>query len=221
MKIARLACLMSAAIMAMSLLAASAASATEPLFKPASGQSFTGVSGTAIMSVSGNVFKCEKSSSTGAVTSSLLVGNIVVHFLGCVSSGNTKANCTVKSTNTTVEGLILTTTLHGILGLILPSGETGLLLLPISGKRFLTLAENACTVESALTGSIAGLVEPVGKSQTTGTLKFALNASGKNIEKIDLTHGLGLRQPELNFFSGAATLVLTVANTYGVATEIT
>jgi hypothetical protein len=223
MKIARLAGLMFVAIMAMSLVAVSAASATEPLFNPASGQSLTGTSGSAKLSANNGVetVNCEKSSSTGTVTSSLLVGNIVVHFLGCVSSSASKSNCTVKSTNSPAEGLILTTTLHGILGLILPSKETGLLLLPVSGKRFVTLASNACTIETAVTGSVAGLIEPLGKKQLTGKLILAANGSNQAIEEIDLTHGLGSVKPALNAFTSTATETVSEAITFGVETEVT
>jgi hypothetical protein len=225
MKIARLAGLMAIAILAVGLVAASAAFA-EPAFNPASGQTFTATSGEGKLTASNgtNIVKCKKSSSTGNVSSSTLVGGIVVHFLECQSSGNSGSTfCTVKSVGA-AEGLILTQTLHGILGLILPKTGTGvgLLLLPSTAgsKKFVTLAGNACTVETQVTGSVAGEVSPVGVSQTTGTLKLALSGGKQAIKDFDLSSG-GLVKPELTAFSTEATEEITAGITYSVATEVT
>ncbi|MGD1056101.1 MAG: hypothetical protein ABR992_01670, partial [Solirubrobacteraceae bacterium] len=121
MKLARLTGLMLVAIFAMSLIAASAAMAGAPEFKP-TGASITGTSGTAILSANSGAetVTCEKDSTTGTVSSATLAGNILVHFLGCTSTGTGGSNCAVNSPGGG-EGLILTNTLHGILGLVLPS----------------------------------------------------------------------------------------------------
>lgn len=222
MKIARLIGLMLVAVFAMSLVAgASSASALEnPLFNPV-GSSLTGTSGTAKLTANNGTetVTCATSSSTGSITSSLLAGNIFVHFLNCFENGTKGSNCTAKSVGA-AEGLIITNTLHGILGAVLPSGAVGLLLLPSSNAKFVTLASTKCALETAVTGSVAGLVSPTGKLTTKGTLTLALT-SGKNITSIDLTHGLGNKEPELTAFSTAATEEITEALTFGTATEVT
>src|SRR5580698_2088462 len=107
MKIARLAGLMFVAVMAMSLVLVSAASATEPLFSPI-GASVTGDSGLAVLIANNgaDVVDCQKSTSTGTILSSLLIGNVVVHYLECTSSGPTGSNCPVRSPGQ-AEGLLL------------------------------------------------------------------------------------------------------------------
>jgi hypothetical protein len=225
MKIARLSGLLLVAILAMSLLSVATASAGSgnPLFNPAAGQSITGTSGVSTLSaVTGQVITCQKDNATGVVTSSLLAGNVFVHYLECTSKLEASSvACTVKSIGATGKGLILTKELHGILGLLLPSLETGILFLPISGKIFVEIeageGTTKCTPADKVTGSVAGLVTPVGKKQATGEIRF-LNPP---IKAIDLTHGLGLREPELVSFTSTAILEQTENVTFGVETEVT
>jgi hypothetical protein len=224
MKIARLAGLTFVAMLVMGLVAVSAASATEPLFKPV-GATVLGDGGLAVLVVNNgvDVYYCEESHTFGTILNALLIGNVVIHYLGCTSSGATKSNCPVN-TEGSPEGLILTDTLHGILGLILPSKETGLLLLPVKGTAFFTLTENACTVEAAWSGTIAGLVEPLSILTTKGRILFEREPGPGNnpaILDIDLTHGLGLVIPRLVTFGGTATLTQLELLTFSVATEVT
>jgi hypothetical protein len=227
MKIVRLAGLVLLAVAAMSLAAVSSASAAEPLFVPASGQTVTGTSGLSILLANNgtNIIQCKKGVFTGVVASSLLIGKGVVHYLECESSGNGGGTfCPVHSPGAPAENLLITKTLHGILGLILPSRATGILFLPVVGKAFLELAENACTPESNVSGNIAGLVEPTGKSQTTGKVIFEREAGtgiNEEILDIDLTHGLGLVKPQLTAFTTNATLTQLEEVVFGVATEVT
>jgi hypothetical protein len=225
MKIARLACQMLCAIVAISVVAVSSASATEPLFKPV-GAAVTGDSGLAQLIANGGAEKidCLGSTFTGVIQNSLLLGNGRLRYLNCTSSGSGGSNCPIRSSNTTTEGLIITNTLHGILGLILPSKETGILFLPQGGSIFLTLEENACTVLTKVTGNVAGLVEPVGVSSTTGKVIFEKEAGPGNnqaILDIDLTHGLGLVRPAFVLFSTTATLTQLGLVTFSEATEVT
>jgi hypothetical protein len=183
-------------------------------------------SGLSLLISAGWIIACKKDAFTGAkVTSSLLVANIVVHFLEC-ESGPTLAStlkCTsIKTVGGATPGLILTTTLHGILGLILPSEEIGLLVLPVTGKIWFELAktENAagelCSKESKMTGNIVGLIKPVGTHQTTGKLIF----TSPNPEDFDLTHGLGLVEPELDAFSVGVSESTTEEITFTEPTEV-
>jgi hypothetical protein len=226
MKIARLAGLALVAVLAMGLVLVSAASATEPLFVPV-GATLLGDSGlvTLVAANGADVIHCQESHASGTISTSLLLGNVVVHYLECTTSGPGQSNCPVSSTGIANEkGLILTATLHGILGLILPSKEVGLLFLPVKGSTFLSLNANACTVETGVSGSVAGLVEPINTPTTKGRILFEREpGSGNNqaILDIDLTHGLGLVAPRLTFFSTTATLTQLGLVTFSAATEVT
>jgi len=225
MKIARLAGLLVVACLALALLPVVSASAAEPLFSPVSGQSITGTSGVSILTaVTGQSITCLKDTASGAVSSSLLAGKVFVHYLECTSKESAEPACTVKSIGAPEEGLIITKELHGILGIILPSGATGILFLPTSGKIFVELEKanggtgtQKCTPVTKVTGTVAGEVTPTAKKQLTGKIIFPLPV----ITKIDLTHGLGLREPELVAFTGAASLMQEESVTFGEPTEVT
>jgi hypothetical protein len=224
MKIARSAGLVLLS-MAMGLVLVSAASATEPLFNPV-GATVLGDSGLALFRSNNGaeVIHCQESHTFGKILNTLLIGNIVLHYLGCTSSGAGGSNCPVRSSNTTTEGLILTNTLHGILGLILPSKETGILFLPVAGKTFFELEGNGCTIETAVSGSFAGLVEPLNTLTVKSWVLFEREPGPGNnqaILDIDLTHGLGLVAPKWTFFDSTATLTQLELLTFSVATEVT
>jgi hypothetical protein len=225
---ARLGLLLLVAFLAMSLSwVASASAEANPLFAPVNGQGVTGTSGgvSTLLVGSGQRVECQAAMTTGAVASSLLLGAVRIAYLECRAQGKSGGSfCTVKSAGAPREGLILTQELHGILGLILPTLEIGILLLPVSGKVVTELAESkngetTCTPETKITGSFAGLVTPVGKRSTTGKITFPGGA--ESIKKIDLTHGLGLREPELIAFTAGSTLAGEQFITYSEATEVT
>jgi len=206
MKIARLAGMTLVVVMALGLVAASAAFA-EPEFHPV-GAKFTGVSlGNNTLSAAPNSVVCTANTTSGTISSATLVGGVVVTFTGCKSSGEKESNCTVKSVGA-VEGTIVTNTLHGVLGLILPKGTgsgVGLLLLPVEGKKFLVLASNKCTIETSVTGSVAGEANPIGGGLVlSGTLTFQAGAKGESIKDFDLSTG-GLVNPELSAFAAIAS----------------
>jgi hypothetical protein len=223
MKIARLAGLMLVAIFAMSLVAASAASAAGPLFLTSGKPTITGTSTTGVLSTpsAGIKVTCQKDNTTGEVTSTTLAGNVIVHFLECSATKSTE-KCTVKSKGAPLENLIITTTLHGILGLVLPkpaSGtDAGLLLLPTAGKRFVTL-EGSCVPTSAVEGDVAGLIEPVGALSTTGKLVLGVTSAKQNIKEIDLTNSSKV-EPELVAFSGTSTEETSEALTFSAKVEV-
>jgi hypothetical protein len=220
MKIARLVGVMLVAVLAMSLVAASASSAA-PTFKPASG-SLTAKGGTSVLKGGSDTVTCAKNEAAGAISSASLVGPFTIHFLECTSSttGST-AKCSIKNLNGPAEGLIITSTVHGVLGTVLPSGEAGLLILPTSGKVFVTLEKNACTPETKVSGSVAGAVSPTGKSQTTGKLVLkTVGGTGKEeIAKIDTATGLA--EPELVAFTETATETTEDSITFSAPVEVT
>jgi hypothetical protein len=217
MKIIRLAGLALIAIFTVSLAAASGASAT-PSFNPATGKvTINGLAstiGTATESAT-----CETNVVSANIASAMLFGPFVIHFLKCTSSGPTKSGCTVKSTNTSNEGLILTNTLHAVLGLVLPSNLPGILILPTSGKLFVTLAGNECTVEAKVNGSVAGLIFPIKSSQSTGKIIFSTTEGKQEIRDIDTL--AGLIKPELEAFSQTATETTNQDVEFAAPTEIT
>jgi hypothetical protein len=222
MRLVRLAGCLLVAVLAVGLLSVAGASAAEnsnPLFLAASGSpvgaAVTALSGPSTLKVLGIALTCQKDVASGTITSTLLLGKVFVHYLECtiLSSEGGSTRCTIKSVGSEGEGLILTNELHGILGLILSPAplDTGILFLPTSGKILLAFAEASnggvkCSPATKVTGSIAGLITPVGVHSFTGLLVFG-NAFDENIKKIDLTHGLGVVQPELAAFSATASLL--------------
>jgi hypothetical protein len=218
MRIIRLTGLALVAILAVSLAAVSVAAAT-PSFNPANGQSLTVSGGTSTLTSGTEVVTCTSDAISAKIASAMLAGPFVIDFSGCKSAGATKSGCTVSSTNTSNSGLILTTTLHAVLGLALPSNVAGLLILPTSGKRFVTLAGNECTEETRVNGSVAGLITPIGSEQTTGKIVFTAPSGKQEIKDIDTLSGL--IKPELEAFAQTATEVNEQSVTFGEATEVT
>ena len=227
MKIARLAGLMLVAVMALGLVVTSVAAAA-PEFNPSSGVKILGTSGIGKLVANNGTetVTCEKDTSSGEVTSATLAGNILVHFLGCHAVSST-GECTVKSEGAPAENLIITTTLHGLLGLVLGGGtssasDVGLLLLPGSGKRFVTL-EGTCLATDPIqvTGLVAGLIEPVGKSAKTAKLVLATSSGKQAITDIDVSGG-SLVAPKLTAGTTAATEETTeLLNFDGAELEVT
>jgi len=210
MKIVRLAGLVLAAVMALSLLAVSAASA-EPLFNPASG-TFTELSNTATLSAAGNEVICEKSLGPGAIDSPHLI-LIIIHFLNCSGKEVGGSTCSIKSTGT-AAGLILTETLHGILGLILPN-IPAILILPIASATFVTLA-GPCILTTKVTGNVTGEISPVGVSVQTGKVVLGANVNTHFIASLG-----GLTLAKLLAFSTAATEEVSATIDWAQLTEVT
>jgi len=206
MKIIRLAGLAIVAVLAVSLAVASTASAGVYLFSPGSvGATFTGLSLAGVLSGASNIVECKDDVNAGEVANVHLLGPFDIKFTSCTSSSATgEKGCPVHSTGAG-EGEILTTTVHALLGLVLPAvglGLGGLLVLPTSGKVFTTLVANNCTIETKITGSVAGLLED---SQGGHLILEALVLFiPKDIKKIDTLNGLV--EPGLTAFSEEAFL---------------
>jgi hypothetical protein len=210
-KLARLVILAVVSVMAIGLVGASVAAAAGPLFltsvKP---NPFTGTAlGATIFSSpgAGTSISCAQSSSTGEITSTTLAGKLHVHLLECTAKNAKAEHCPAMSAGAPLENLIITTTLHGILGLVLPKPATGsdvgLLLLPTSGTRFVTLL-GSCIVTSTVNGSVAGLDETVGVLSKTGKLFLGVTSEKQNIKEIDLTNSSKV-EPELVAFGATST----------------
>lgn len=147
--------------------------------------------------------------------------NLTLHDTGCesISPAGPRNGCEVNSTGAS-SGLILTTTLHGILGLILPSKLPGLLLLPSSGKTFVTLEKNGCLPEASITGNIVALITPVATKTTKGILNFAVSVSGKD-EITDIDTLAGLITPELTELGAEVALNQKDEVTFEKEVEVT
>jgi len=228
MKFSRLAGLVLVAVAAMSFAVVSSASAfsSNPLFSPANNQTVRSVGeGNAVLKAAGNTITCTSHQTiSGNVSTALLIGNVVIHYLGCTITEATKTGLTGCPANSAGQtgGLILTKTLHGILGLLLPQNVTGILFLPVANKEFVNLPKTEkegkeCTPETTVEGTVAAEVSPVGSKQTTG--KLVTEAVAK--QAIDLTHGLGTVTAKLTAYTETGTQAQTDAVTFGEATEVT
>jgi hypothetical protein len=207
------------AILAMGLAVASVASAA-PEFTP-TGATVTGTSGVSVLTAGTNIVTCQKDTlGGGKVTSATLVGGITVHYLECVGKSST-GTCPVMSPGAPAENLILTNTLHGVLGLILPETGSGvaLVLLPLE-LGFVTLL-GSCITKTTVEGDVAGEVSPVGKSVETGTVTLAVPSGKQAIKDVDLSTG-GLIAPKLSAFGvTTATEETTEQIEYSKSTEVT
>jgi hypothetical protein len=193
MKLTRLVGFIFVAVLAMSLMAVSAAVASPPEFNPGTLNIFTSESGSGTLETSsGTVVSCLTDLSTGEVTGPKTVGGVVVTFHNC--SGE-KGGCSVKSEGGPNSSLIITHNLDGELGSVKPtesSSGVGLLLLPTSGTVFVTL-EGSCLPlsPSPVDGSVVGEVTPVeGPSSKDGKLIFL--GSPKGVQKIKQIIVLGV-----------------------------
>jgi hypothetical protein len=120
-----------------------------------------------------------------------------------------------------LENLILTNTLHGVLGLILPASGSGvaIVLLPLE-LAFMTIL-GSCITKTTVEGDLAGEVSPVGKSVSTGTITFATPSGKQAIKDVDLSTG-GLIAPKLSL-GGVTTATEQTTETieYSKSTEVT
>lgn len=225
MKIARLASITVLAVAAICVVVVADAAAA-PEFKPSTKTLFQGTGQTPFLRIAHYDVKiaCEKVTSTGEIVNATLAGNVVLHYLECDGIEEGKGPCTIKSPGAVSEGLVFTRTLHGRLGLVLPKPASGsdvsLVLAPASGREFALLTGSCFRQNYEVTGSLAGLVEPVGVHQTTDKLRFALTGGQQNIRTVDLSSG-GLVLPQLTaaFFELTQEAVEEV--TFATAVEVT
>jgi hypothetical protein len=221
MKIARLvgACLV--AVLAIGAAVASAASAA-PEFKAAKFPvTFTGTSGLLVGNTwQGGTLHCASDHFTGVILGSHTFSGGRLVGLECVTILNSK-ECPQKTVGASGAGEIVTSTLKGELGTVKTSeaaSGVGLILEPETTKKLYLLAENECELETQVAGSIAGEVSPIGSSQTTGKLVFAVTGSKQDIREIGL---LGtVKKLGLNAFGFSLTQESTESLEYASAVEV-
>lgn len=202
MKIIRLAGAMLAVALAIAFVIAPNAAAAKYLFRTQDvTKAFTGKSLPGTIKTGLRTVTCERDEFAGTIANVHLVGPFSIKYNGCKSFVTPTTMCPVNSLGAG-EGEIVTLTVHGLLGLVLPNGAAGLLVLPTAGARWFTLAGNNCTTENALTGSVAGLIP----ASQIGLQVLDLLASfiPADITKIDTLNGLV--EPQLTLFGETATL---------------
>jgi hypothetical protein len=181
----RLAGLMFVLVVAMSSMTATAASAGLYLFSPSSvGVSFSG-SGLALKLLMGiNEIFCADGRSAGTIANIRLIRPFTITFLNCESKVNETA-CKANSVGA-AEGVILTKTLHAVLGAMLPSLLGGLLVLPASGDEFIKVASSKCRLEGTYYGDLAALlVENQLGHSVTETLVDFIDSDGALIDTVN------------------------------------
>jgi opacity protein-like surface antigen len=216
-------------MLALSLATAGvAAAATTPEFKPVpTKKKFAESGGEVVMKYATTELVCTKTSAAGELTGSKTVGALVLKLTGCevIGSGGSGSNCKLNSTNTKTVGEILTTTLSGELGTVKTTeaaSGVGLLLKPVEGERWATVAENSCGSGGKLTGSLAGEVPVLGKKQLTNKLVFGAPSGKQSIKDITLDSGK-LAEPELSYgeWGNTLTFVATDELAFEEALEVT
>jgi hypothetical protein len=220
-KLARLAGLLSLAILAVGLMAVSSASATGYLLLPVGG-TITGLSLPGTLTAGTNAIKCEKDTFEAKIASVHLIGPFAVHFSGCIANGKTNSGCPANSVGAS-GGEVITTTLHALIGLGLPGNLPTLLILPNASAEFVLLAQSTnkttkavCTIETAVEGTVAGLLAQTIGTKTTRAL---LNFVPGDPEKIDLPLG-GTVTPEIKAFGVPGTFETLVHLSYGQESEL-
>lgn len=221
MKLSRLVGIALAAIFAISLVAASVASAAAPEFVGGTAK-FTTKSGSGTLETAAQKVTCTSDISTGEVNGAHTVGTVVVTFSGCSGKRGTET-CSVKNKGGTL-GTVVTNTLDGELGKVAKAeaaSEVGLLLLPATGKVFVTL-EGTCLepTSAAVEGAIAGEASPIGKKQTTGSLIFTGSAGTQSIKTIEIL-GTSKKASLKAFAAESASENVSEEVTYSKEIEVT
>jgi len=207
MKVARLFGVALIAIVALSAMLASTASAIPKFKLPITKRGFVGLSGTSILrtpSIAATV-TCSHAQAPGTILSDDEV-DIKIHYAGCSLTVGKEGPCTIKNVGGTA-GSLETELLLGLLGLLhSPEGAAGILFEPKTGHVFLTFAETEAPCkesETAIEGSVAGLFSPTGKLSATALIIVApTSATGKQEVTLILTL-FGVIKPSLKSFGAA------------------
>jgi hypothetical protein len=225
MKITRLFGVVLVAVLAISAMAASTASAIPKYRLPIALRGFAGLSGLTLWRnpANGDIIDCTHDHLVGFIINDDEV-DLKEHFLNCSVIVNGQGPCTVKSVGSE-GGLIISSLIRGLLGLLhQPAGAAGILLVPSTGHVFWTLAatEAPCnTTETAFEGSVAGLYSPTGKLQSTALITTApVSATGKQEITLILTL-FGVIKPKWTSFGATeATDESVEALTYEESVEV-
>lgn len=177
--------------------------------------------GISKLTTGGSSVSCTNDSGTGEITGETTVGRLVITFTGCRSKNGSGPECTVKSTSAKTGGELVTRTLKGEVGEVAPGEEppgAGLVLAPETAKNLMTIEGNACTVETQVSGSLAGELSPISSKQVTSKLNFNVTSGKQIIQEIDVLGSV--KQLELEAFGSSAAEEAAAALTYEEAVEI-
>jgi hypothetical protein len=170
-------------------------------------KTFKSLGGGAVLTASSEEVVCETTEDKGEITNMDSFGRVLVTFHGCKLK-NAKGTCTIKSTNTSSQGLIVTNLLRGLLGEVAEAEATskaGLLLEPETGVTFVTLEQTKApceSIETTVEGSLPGEVVPVNTAKSVSALIFTTKSSKQLIKEITVL--AGTKKPKLTAF-GIAT----------------
>jgi hypothetical protein len=221
MKISRLVGLIFAAVLAIGLMTATAASAVGPLFLPGTLNTFTGKSGAGTLENSAaNAINCTSDATTGEITGKSTVGGVMVTFSGC--SSTEKEGCSVDSPGAG-SGKVLTNALDGELGTVAEKeakSKVGLLLLPTVGTEFVELLGSCLAVSPIhVTGQVAGEATPINGGLTLkGTLNFVGSKGVQSIKEITVLGAVV--KPALKAFSGLVAASETTEETIEYSKDV-
>jgi hypothetical protein len=213
--------LVALAVLTMSVIAVSAASAaTLPEFKPVpTKHKFKATSGTVELGWGTRELKCPQGTVTGELTGARTVGNVVMSFTGCETT-TTKGTtwCPVNSYGAKA-GEIVTEPLDGELGTVAtkeaPSG-VGLLVKPENVEDgWSEVQGNECTPAMFPEGDVIAELSAIGKKQTTNKLVFK-----PGTDDIKLDSGIS-KVAKLNVFGVKASFANTTEVTFEEALEVT
>jgi|HubBroStandDraft_2_1064218.scaffolds.fasta_scaffold83013_3 hypothetical protein len=200
------------AVLAMSAVVTSAASAAAPEFKPATKQVFSGTSGAlTIQNSATNEITCSKETSTGEITSATTVGGVVLTLTGCESPE--QGGCKLTSEGAKNLGEIVTNALKGVLGTVKTSeaaSGVGLLLEPASGSVWAKI--EGCITDWTLEGNLAAEVTPIKTLSKTGKLVFVGKDGHEAIRGIVV--GGKTEKPELLLHGGLISWSTTETLTF-------
>jgi hypothetical protein len=153
------------AVLALSAVGASAASAALPEFTPSTGVKLTGTAGAGLLeTVTGTKVTCTASTNSGEITGVKTVSKVKVKFTGCESTG---AKC---NTTGAAVGELVTEELKATLGYLnAAKKEVGLDFVPV-GTKFIEFSCGTALVGVKVTGSVICRVTPVNVKSATATV---------------------------------------------------
>lgn len=167
------------AVLALSAVAVASASAGKPEYLMKSSKvTFTSSGAKATLETeSGAKVVCSANSGSGEITGAKSSAKVSLTFTGCKENSETGPACTTEGD---AEGTIKTKSLKGLLAYTYPSKttaegrETGNVLSAESGE---VMSEFKCSgVPFTVSGSVIGVVTPLNKSVTSGTMTFRQKA---------------------------------------------
>jgi hypothetical protein len=223
MRLYRLLCVTSLAVLVVGLATASVASAAVPTFKPSTKNVIDIESGPGTLEATGSkeTITCQSDLGKALLEPGGQLDNILITYHECEGKNPSGLTCKAMSLGAPSEGLIVLNALDGELGEVATSEATngaGIYLLPTSGKNFTTVL-GTCIVESQIRGSIAGEISPTGKEELTGKISL-VGAGGKmSIKKI--TTKSGGHEPSLTSFGSAISSDDSSETVHFLSNEVT